>query len=109
MALQRFATKDDDLFVQAKVAAAQQFLADELPPAVLRDPLGHHAFLAELRASKTLIPDYLARAGIDLAKSDYYQIAEQMLPSEVSPEVCSMLDDLARALRVELPMADLSS
>jgi predicted ATPase len=98
-ALQRFVTNSDDLFTQANAERANQFLLDELPPAVVRDPLGHHSVLEEIRASKTILPEYFKIAGMELPKSDYYQIAERMLPSEISPDLALMLNNLWAAIR----------
>ena len=38
----------------------------------------------------------LQEAGLQLKKTDYWQIAAQMRPDEVHPEVCEKLDAIAK-------------
>ena len=96
-ALKRYLSLDS-LFAQP----ALDYLSDELPPAVMRDPLGEHDYLNITRASKTILPEFLARAGLKLKKNDYYLIAEQMLPDEVPLEVKLKLDSIANAFGLDL-------
>ncbi len=77
------------------VGPAEKYLAEELPPAVLRDPMGEHDYLNRTPASKTLLPGYFNSAKHSIKKSEYYLIAEQMRPEEVNPEVVSKLDEIA--------------
>jgi hypothetical protein len=79
-------------------AGGVQYLRDELPGAVLRDPLGEHDYLNRTPASKTVLPGFLRAAQVTLPKNDYYLIAEQMRPEEIVPEVRQTLDDIAGAL-----------
>jgi predicted ATPase len=90
-ALVRFIVSRNDA---SKGEDARRFLQDQLPPAVYRDPLGHHDFWASTPASKTLLPA-LFKAVQLLSKEEYYLIAEQMLPEEIPVEVKSKLDRMA--------------
>jgi len=72
-----------------------KYLADELPGAVLRDPLGDHDYLNRTPASKTLLPGFFRAAQTLLPRNDYYLIAEQMRPEEIAPEVEQKLDEIA--------------
>lgn len=96
-ALLRFVEKELPLFVEA----ARKYLHDELPGAVFRDPMGDHDYLNNTPASKALLPGFLKAAGIDLPKSEYFEIAKLMRPDEVAPEVKQKLDDIAKV--IELP------
>jgi len=80
---------------------AKDFLADQLPPAVLRDPLGDHDYLDGTPVSKSLLPTFFRRADLQLGKSEYYLVAEQMKPEEIPAEVREKLDAIADALGVE--------
>lgn len=89
---------------------AQKFLQDQLPPAVYRDPLGHHDFWVNTPVSKTLLPALFHEVQIPLKKEEYYLIAEQMLPEEIPAEVRNKLDTMAELFRIErLAMAESSS
>jgi len=98
-ALKRFVSQTGDgLFKEAasKAAArAEEYLGAELPPAVLRDPLGRHDYLNSVAASKTILPGFFKAAETDLLKSDYYQIASMMKPEEIHEEVRRKLDEIA--------------
>lgn len=94
-ALQRYAEKTIGPLFAAQGAV---FLRDELPGAVIRDPLGEHDYLNRTPASKTLLPGFFKAVQLPLSKSDYYLAAEQMMPQEIAPEVKQKLDDIAKAL-----------
>jgi len=89
-----------DLFRAPKRAAGKAFLESELPPAVLRDPLGHHEYLLSVPASKSLLPSFFDKADTALGKKDYYQIAAQMTADELPSEVRFKLDRIADALDI---------
>ena len=74
-----------------------QYLRDELPGAVLREPLGDHDYLNRTPASKTLLPGFFKAIQTHLPKRDYYFIAEQMKPQEIAHEVKQKLDDISLA------------
>lgn len=92
-------------FVAARVeplfqTAARRVLEDQLPPAVLHDPLGEHDILEALRASKTLLPKFFEAAGCFFPKRDYYLVAEQMEPAEIPSEVREKLDRIGEHLNM---------
>lgn len=71
---------------------ALDYLRDQLPPAFFHAPLETSPVLRAEPASKTLLPEILSRAGVSLAKSDYYLIAQQMQRSEMPAEVEAKLN-----------------
>lgn len=77
------------------VEPAAKYLRDELPGAVLRDPLGDHDYLNRTPASKTLLPGFFRAAQVPLPRTDYYLIAEQMKPEGIASEVKQKLDEIA--------------
>jgi len=93
-ALFRYISRESgDLFA----AAARAYMEDELPPAILRDPLGNHDYLRRTPASKTILPGLLEAGQVPTKKNEYYLIAEQMQKQEVAEDVKQKLDDIARA------------
>ena len=75
---------------------------DEMPPAVVRDPLGDHEYLNVTKARTRLIPPLLDAAGLaDLPYTRFHEIAQCMLPGEIHPEVTEKLDAICRAFGVE--------
>ncbi|MCY2952080.1 MAG: AAA family ATPase [Planctomycetota bacterium] len=92
-ALRRFVAERLEL----RVEAAMRFLEDQVPPAVLRDPLGTHDYLNSTPLSKTLLPGFFKAAGIQLSKNEYYQVAQQMKREEIATEVVEKLDTIAKA------------
>jgi predicted ATPase len=87
-----------NLFTYASAEQGSRFLQDQLPPAVLNNPLGDYDYLAATPASKTLLPGFFAAAGIPLTKEEYYQIAKKMEPSEIPDEVNQKLTAIYEAL-----------
>lgn len=65
-------------------------MARELPPAVMKAPLQDHPYLVSTAASKSILPAIFA--GHDIAKGDYYKLAQQMNKAEIHPEVIEKLD-----------------
>ena len=80
---------------------ARRFLQDQLPPAVYRDPLGHHDFWINTPVSKTLLPALFQEVQLPLSKEEYYLIAEQMLPQEIPREVSGKLGTMAELFDAE--------
>lgn len=87
-----------DLFTTAAAGKGMTYLRNELPPAVLKNPLVEHPFINSEPASKTLLPGFFEAAGIPLPKKEYYQIASQMLPEEIPEEVREKLDAIYKQL-----------
>ena len=90
--LERFITNHDVLpmFVQNAMA----YLQNEIPPAVYKNPKDEHDYFATTPVSKKLLPDFFKNADFDISKSEYYLIAEQMIPEEICDEVISVLDKI---------------
>ena len=78
----------------------RRYLQDQLPPAVYRDPLQHHDYLASTPVSKSLLPRLFKAVGMDISKPEYYLIAEQMRPNEIDPEVAQKLDRIRQAFEL---------
>ncbi len=81
-------------------AAAQNYMQDELPGAVLRNPLADHDYLRRTPASKTILPGILEAGQVATKKNEYYLIAEQMLPIEIADEIRRKLNDIASTFGV---------
>jgi len=80
------------------VADLRRYLDDNLPPAVLRAPLGDHDYLNTTKPRTTLLPPALAAAGLPgLPYTRYHEIAAVMRPEEIHPEVTEKLDGIMRA------------
>jgi hypothetical protein len=94
-ALTRYITKErGELFASASL----EVLRDNLPPAFFKDPLSLSPVLKAEPASKTLLPQLLLKAGIDLGKGEYFLIAEEMRKEEIAPEVTEKLDAIAEVV-----------
>ena len=74
----------------------------EFPPGVFEEPLEEHSYLTGTKARTLLLPPLLNAAGLHgLPYTRYYEIAAQMLPEEIHPEVVEKLDAICRAFGVE--------
>jgi hypothetical protein len=83
------------------LADLEQYFADNFPPAVIRDPMGAHAFLNSTKARTDIIPPALAAAGVHgVEYTDFHEIAALMRPEEIHPEVIEKLDAIKRAFRL---------
>ena len=84
VSLDRFLSKEKGpLFAKP----ALDYLREQLPPAFFKEPLKPNAVLNAEPASKTLLPELLARAGVEITKSDYALLAREMTPGEIPQEV----------------------
>jgi hypothetical protein len=92
--LRFIASRTEPLFVNA----AKKYLEDELPRGVFNEPMKQHDAVDNQAVSKTLLPGLMSVAQIELSKSEYYLIAEQMLPEEIDNEVVEKLDAIAGAV-----------
>lgn len=73
-----------------------------LPPPVVREPLGNHDYLNFVKVRTQLLPSLLAAAGLpDVPHTRYHEIASQMRPEEIHPEVVEKLDAICLAFGVE--------
>jgi len=96
-ALRRFIeSRTSPLFAQP----ADDFLRDQLPPAVYRNPLDDHDYLSSTPASKTLLPTLFQKAQVSVGGSEYYLIAEQMKSDEIAAEVTEKLDAVVDAFGI---------
>jgi hypothetical protein len=83
---------------QIHIADLKKYLQDNFPPAVLREPLGDHAFLNTTKARTNLIPPALDAAGLPgIPYTRYHEIAALMKPDEIHPEVKAKLDAIQKA------------
>ena len=72
------------------------------PPVIVQEPLGNHVYLNVAKARTQLLLALLEAAGLrDLPYTRYHEIAAQMLPEEIHPEVSEMLDAICRAFGIE--------
>lgn len=80
------------------VADLRRHFAENYPPAVVRDPLGDHAFLNTTKARTDLLPPALTAAGLPgLLYTRYHEIAAVMRPNEIHPDVVEKLDGILKA------------
>lgn len=98
-ALARYITKTvGESVAELHIKDLQHYLADNLPPAVVREPLGDHDYLNTTKARTKLIPPLLNAAGlIDIPYTRYHEIAAEMQPTEIHPEVREKLDAIQEA------------
>lgn len=83
------------------VAALMTHLEDNLPPAVLKDPLGEHEYLNNTKARTKLLPPALAAAGLpSFPYTSYSEIAAEMTAEEIHPEVKEKLDAIQKAFNL---------
>ena len=82
------------------VAKAQQYMKDNLRPKFFEAPDGELPFLGDF-AIKEFFSKLFQEAGLPLPRDkDYLSMAEQMKASEIHPEVCNNLDQIADHLRL---------
>lgn len=89
-------------FTAGSLFASQgdDYLRNELPQGVLRNPLGEHDYLISAPLSKTVLPDYFKACDMHFPKIEYFRIAEQMRQDEIHPDVRGMLDQIGRDLGI---------
>lgn len=88
---------EPDLFTSASAEKGLEYLQRQLPPAVFEHPLEDHEYLNVTPASKSLLPGFFKAANLPITKREYYQIAAQMLPTEIPIEVNKKLDLISDA------------
>lgn len=82
------------------VAALMDYLTSELPPAIVARPLDDHPYLVTTKARKDILPPALNAAGLpNLPYSRYHEIAGDMLPDEIHPEITEKLDAIVAAFQ----------
>ena len=77
------------------------YMHRQFPPGVIDDPLGDYAFLNRTKARTEILPPLLEAAEVYLPYTHYHEIAREMLPEEINPEVTEKLDAICRAFGVE--------
>ena len=80
-------------------ARLQEYLEQQLPPSLLKAPFNKTGVIASMKGSDVL-DAALQEAGLQLKKTDYWQIAAQMHPEEVHPEVIEKLDAIAEHFNI---------
>ena len=94
------ATEDAPQVVE-HIREMRTWIDQNLPPAVVREPLGNHEFLNVTKARTNLIPPILTAAGFPgLAYTRFAEIAAVMRPEEIHPEVRQKLDAIQQAFRI---------
>ena len=78
---------------------AREYMVDNLPPAILRDPLSSADVVMDTKGSSTL-GAILEVAGVQLGKAEYHRIASTMRGDEIHPEVRGKLDAMAAHFKV---------
>lgn len=75
---------------------ALDYFWEQMPPAFFNSPLENSNFLRSHSASRTLLPELLNRAGLNLHKSDFFLLARRMkkeeLPQEVTDKLTAILN-----------------
>lgn len=92
-----------DLLSHARKKNGEDFLRENFPPPALKDPLKDSDYLVATAASKSILPDFLEKTETPLSKKDFFQIAAQMKPDEIHPEVKAKLDAMMPILNEGLP------
>lgn len=85
---------------EENAAAAMRYMEENHPPAFLLAPHGDPDYIKATKARTRLMPPILAAGGIDIPYTRWSEIAAQMLPEEVHPEVREKLDGICRAFGV---------
>jgi predicted ATPase len=97
-ALRRFVAERTGGENSQNVKELNAYLAKNLPPAFLENPLADSAFLIGTKARTDLLPPALEAAGIrDFSYTRYHEIAALMRPDEAHPEVREKLDQICVA------------
>lgn len=94
-ALERFLVRESG---ELLAKSALDYLREQVPPAFFNNPLETSSFLRSEPVSKTLLPEMLKLAGIQLGKGEFFLIAEGMQPAELPPEIGAKLDAIAEAV-----------
>lgn len=80
------------------IADLRRYLDDNYPPAFTRSPHDDLSFLVGTKARTELLPPLLTAAGLPgFDYTQYFQIAEQMEPEEIHPEVREKLNAIMAA------------
>jgi len=94
---------EPDLLSHARRKNGEDFLKENFPPPALKDPLKDSDYLVATAASKSILPDFLKKTETPLLKKNFFQLAAQMKPEEIHPEVKSKLDAMVPILNEGIP------
>ena len=102
-AIVRYLSEDEQtLFSRASAEKAMEYLKTQLPGSFFESPLSDDTqAVVEVAASKKLLPQMFDLAGRPMEKSDFFLLAEKMLPAEIHPDVRGILDQIADLLPIE--------
>ncbi len=93
-ALERFVEKRNsfgELFVRVTLDAARQFLKDNLPPRVYKNPIENDID----GKGSDFLEKFFKEIGLKINKGDYWQIAELMNNDEIHSDIKNMLNNLS--------------
>jgi hypothetical protein len=96
--LERFVQKQEsigELFAHGRLKEAQQYLRDNLPPNVYKDPLNHDID----GKGSDFLEKFFKAVGINVNKGEYWQIADLMQKEEIHSDIKQMLDDLLEVIK----------
>jgi hypothetical protein len=107
--LRSFARRADlPLLAEARAKTMQSVVEDLVPPIALRDP--SHPWWTSVKASTDfldpLFAEYYRRQSLPnlMAKSDYHQLATEMRPEQIEPEIVAKLDAIVRVASAAQPL-----
>jgi len=96
--LERFVVKQVGEPATEYVQDLRTYIQNNLPPAVIKDPLGEHEYLNSTKARTRLLQPALEAAGIyGFPYTRYHEIAVLMTAEEIHPEVKEKLDAICQA------------
>jgi len=82
----------------AAATALRAYLEENLTRAILREPLGDHDYLNNTKSRTNILPPALEAGGIiGMPYTRYHEIAAQMKPEEIHPEISDKLDAILDA------------
>ena len=96
--LERFVQKQEPiggLFVQRRRKTAQQYLRDNLPPNVYKDPLNHDID----GKGSDFLEKFFQEIGIKISKGEFWQIADLMQKEEIHNDIKQVLDALLGVIK----------
>ncbi len=96
--LERFVQKQEPiggLFVKGRLKAAQQYLKDNLPPNVYKDPLIHDID----GKGSDFLEKFFKEIGIKISKGEFWQIADLMQMGEIHNDIKQVLDVLLEVIK----------
>lgn len=101
-ALARFVEKETGPAVASShIEGMRNYWQDQIPPAVMREPLGEHDYLKDTKARTRILGALLEAAALHgLPYTRYHEIAAAMRPEEIHPEVTEKLNAVCRAFGV---------